>query len=293
MNELNYMKDYKNDENLRKNFNELATMVFGINFEDWYQKGFWNNRYIPFSYIDGDKVVANVSVNVLNLVIYGEKKNAIQIGTVMTHPDYRKRGLSASLMKKVLDEYEYKYDFMYLFANRTVLDFYPKFGFKSVHEYQYSMKYSPSKSYLTGIRKINCNNEEDVNFIYKFVSKRVPASKLFGTENALSILMFHCMYVFNNDIYYLEREDVIVIYKKGNKQIDIFDIISKKEININDILSKITDRDTNKVVFHYTPDYKGIHTESNILNGSDGLFVRENGNNHFSLQIKHPLISQA
>ena len=73
--------------------------------------------------------------------------------------------------------------------------------------------------------------------------------------------MFHCMYVFNNDIYYLEREDVIVIYKKGNKQIDIFDIISKKEININDILSKITDRDTNKIVFHYTPDYKGIHTE--------------------------------
>ena len=79
MNELNYMKDYKNDENLRKSFNELATMVFGINFEDWYQKGFWNNRYIPFSYIDGDKVVANVSVNVLNLVINGEKKTQYKL----------------------------------------------------------------------------------------------------------------------------------------------------------------------------------------------------------------------
>jgi hypothetical protein len=33
LNELNYMKDYKNDEYLRKSFNELATMVFGINFE--------------------------------------------------------------------------------------------------------------------------------------------------------------------------------------------------------------------------------------------------------------------
>lgn len=38
-----------------------------------------------------------------------------------------------------------------------------------------------------------------------------------------------------------------------DKHIDIFDIISKKEININDILTKITYGDTNKIVFHYTP----------------------------------------
>ena len=293
LNELYFIKGYKDNENLRKSFNELATMVFGINFEEWYQKGFWNNRYIPFSYMYGGKVVANVSVNVLDLVIDGEKKSSIQIGTVMTHPDYRKQGLSASLMNKVLDEYENKYDFMYLFANQSVLDFYPKFGFKSVNENHYSMKYSPSSLASSGIRQLDCNNEEDINFIYKFASERVSVSKLFGTKNTQSILMFYCMYVFNNDIYYLEREDVIVIYKMENKQMDIFDIISKKDIKIDDILSKITNGDTTKIVFHYTPDYKGINTESNIFNGSDVLFVRANGNNRFPIQIKHPLTSQA
>lgn len=287
--ELNYIKDYKNDETLRKSFNKLASLVFGINFEEWYQNGFWNNWYVPFSYIDGNKVVANVSVNVLDLVIEGEQKNAIQIGTVMTHPDYRKSGLSASLMNIVLDEYQNKCDFMYLFANQTVLDFYPKFGFNSVTEYQYS----PSKLDSTGIRKPNCKNVEDVNFIYKFASERVPVSKLFGTENTHSILMFYCLYVFNDDIYYLEGEDVIVIYKKEKSQIDIFDIISKIEINIDEILSKIIDRDTNKIVLHYTPDYKGINTVRNIFNGSDVLFVRANINNQFPLHIKHPLTSQA
>ncbi|MBO8157184.1 MAG: GNAT family N-acetyltransferase [Bacillaceae bacterium] len=297
MNDLKFIKDYKDDENLRKSFNELATMVFGISFEEWYQKGFWNNRYIPFSYIDGGKVVANISVNVLDLVIDGEKKRALQIGTVMTHSDYRRRGLSASLMNKVLEECENKYDFMYLFANQSVLDFYPKFGFKSVHETQYSMNYSmrhsPSNSAYSGIRKLDCNHEEDLNFIYKFASERVPVSKRFGTEHTQGILMFNCMYVYNHDIYYLEREDVIVIYKKENQQIDIFDIISKKDIKIDDILSKITNGDTNKIVFHYTPDYKGIHTERHMINGSDVLFVRENGNNRFPLQIKHPLTSEA
>ncbi|WP_430541067.1 hypothetical protein [Sporosarcina thermotolerans] len=30
----------------------------------------------------------------------------------MTHPDYRNRGLSKSLMNKVLEEYEHTYDFV-------------------------------------------------------------------------------------------------------------------------------------------------------------------------------------
>ncbi|WP_342042228.1 GNAT family N-acetyltransferase [Bacillus sp. OTU2372] len=293
MKELKYFKDYKHDEGLRKSFNELAAKVFGINFESWYQVGFWNNRYIPFSYIDDSKVVANVSVNDLNLVINGEKKNALQIGTVMTHPDYRKRGLSASLMNKILDKYENEYDYMYLFANQTVLDFYPKFGFKPVNEYQYSMQFTPSQADVSAIRKLNGHNPEDLHFIYGFAAERLPVSKLFGTENTQGVLMFYCMHVFNNDVYYLEREDVIVIYKKDENKIDIFDIIFKKEINIQDILSKITDRQINKIVFHYTPDYEGINTDSNLFNGKEVLFVRASSNNRLPLQIKHPLTAQA
>lgn len=38
-------------------------------------------------------------------------------------------------MNKVLEEYENKYDYMYLFANESVLDFYHKFGFKPVEEH--------------------------------------------------------------------------------------------------------------------------------------------------------------
>lgn len=37
MQELIFMKDYKNNEALRKSFFELATNTFGLNFENWYQ----------------------------------------------------------------------------------------------------------------------------------------------------------------------------------------------------------------------------------------------------------------
>lgn len=290
---LTFYKDYKNNEEIRKSFNELATLVFGLNFEDWYKKGYWNNHYIPFSYVVGAKVIASVSVNLLDFVINGEKKRAIQIGTVMTHPDYRNRGLSASLMNKVLEEYENNYDFMYLFANQSVLDFYPKFGFQSVNEYQFSMAYSPIESDTTGIRKLDGSNKDDLNFIYKTASERVPVSNLFGTQNTHGLLMFYCIYVFKNDIYYLEDEDAIVIFKTKGKQIDLFDIVSKKEVCIDNILSKITNSDTNKIIFHYTPNYKGIYTQSDIFNGDGVLFVKTSGSNHFPLQVKHPITSQA
>ncbi|WLD92309.1 GNAT family N-acetyltransferase [Alkalihalobacillus sp. AL-G] len=291
---LTFYKDYKNNEKLRKSFNELATLIFGINFEDWYQKGYWNNRYIPFSYTDGDKVIANVSVNLLEFVINGEKKRAIQIGTVMTHPDYRDRGLSASLMNKVLEEYENKYDFMYLFANQSVLEFYPKFGFKPVKEYQFSMEYSTSQNGVTGIRKLDGSNIDDLKFIYELALERVPVSKRFGTDNTQGLLMFYCIYVFNNDIYYLEDEEAIVIFEQEDGQVDIFDMVSKKAVNIDKILSKISHYDINKIVFHYTPDYQGIKTQRYIFNGDDVLFVKISGNNEFPLfQVKHPLTSQA
>jgi GNAT superfamily N-acetyltransferase len=289
--ELKFVRDYKNNEALRKSFSQLATDTFGITFENWFQKGFWNERYIPFSFADRGKVIANVSVNLLDLVIDGKSKRAIQIGTVMTHPDYRKKGLSANLMNRVLEEYKDKYDIMYLFANKTVLNFYPKFGFTPIDEYIYYMEYSSNRIDYTGIRKLDGSQADDLSFIYKFASERLPVSQRFGTVYAEGILMFYCMNVFCNDIYYLEHEDVIAIYKKENSQLDIFDIIYKKEINILDILAKIADHDIEKIVFHFTPNFEDNNLEKNML--YSGLFVRTYGENHFPENVKHPITSIA
>ncbi|MBY0099619.1 GNAT family N-acetyltransferase [Mesobacillus maritimus] len=293
MAEFIFYKDYKKNETLRKSFNELATLVFGIQFEDWYQKGYWNNRYIPFSYVVEDKVIANVSVNLLDFVIDGKIKRAIQIGTVMTHPDYRNLGLSASLMNLVLEEYAQKYDFMYLFANKTVLDFYPKFGFKSVDEYQFSMNYRSRPLDTTGITKLDTTKIDDLNFIYQFASERIAVSNVFGTQNTQGLFMYHCINVFGEHLYYLEKEDAIVIFEQEGNQVDIFDIVSKKEVNIQDILSKITNKDSNKIVFHFTPGYEGIQIQKDMFKGDEVLFVKTNGSSQFPSYVKHPITSQA
>jgi predicted N-acetyltransferase YhbS len=70
-----------------------------VDFEKWYQFGFWNNTYVCYSYIDQNEVIANVSVNKLDILIDGKESKTLQIGTVMTRPDYRGNGLSKSLME--------------------------------------------------------------------------------------------------------------------------------------------------------------------------------------------------
>jgi predicted N-acetyltransferase YhbS len=291
MHELRLVKGYKEQEALRKSFNQLASQIFGINFENWYQKGYWTDKYVPYSFTDGNKVVASISVNIIDMLIKGEQKRGLQIGTVMTHPDHRNKGLSRKLMNTILEDYENKYDIMYLFANDTVLNFYPKFGFKEVTEHQFSVEITGGKSNQTAYRKLDGTKDEDLHFIYQFASKRVPVSNHFNSENTKELLMFYCMYVFSHDIYYLENEGAIVIYKKEAEQLHIFDIISDRETNMRDILEQIADPNTKKAVFHFTPNCEGIPMEKEAFKGSEVLFVKS----ELSLpaDFKHPITAQA
>ena len=134
---MNIISGYRSDKALRDSFNALAEQTFGLNFEGWYQNGFWGDNYDPHSIVIDGKVVASVSVNRTDLVFGGKKHHILQLGTVMTDPDYRGRGLSRAIMEQLEPELA-RADGVYLFANDTVTAFYPRFGFRPGREMAYS-----------------------------------------------------------------------------------------------------------------------------------------------------------
>lgn len=136
---MEIIRDYRNDAILRRSFNELAGKIFGLDFEDWYQNGFWEDAYNPYSVVENGRVVANVSVNVTDLLFDGSVKHFLQLGTVMTEETHRHRGCIRAIMEQIDADYREKTDGVYLFANDSVLDFYPRFGFQKSREYQYSL----------------------------------------------------------------------------------------------------------------------------------------------------------
>jgi len=143
-----FTTNVKDHAGYRASFFELAMLVFDLDFRAWYTSGGWNEHYRCYAYVDQGKVIANASVNKMTIASDGQFYTAIQIGTVMTHPDYRNQGLSGKLMQHILDEYENRCDFIFLFANETVHDFYPKFGFQRVKESSFSL---PSSLHLFDI----------------------------------------------------------------------------------------------------------------------------------------------
>lgn len=174
MTNYHLVSDYKDIETYKESFNELAKIVFGLDFKKWYEKGCWNDKYICYSYVDGEKVIANASINKMTLVSSGKEYKAIQVGTVMTHPDYRNQGLSRKLMNHIIEKYEQEYDFIYLFANESVLDFYPRFGFGKVQESSFSLKMSDFETQpesTHSLRRLDTNNTDDFRNSFLFYSR--------------------------------------------------------------------------------------------------------------------------
>lgn len=269
---------------MRKSFIQLAADIFGIDFTSWHEKGYWGDRYIPFSYADGGRVVANVSVNELDLVVEGKFHKALQIGTVMTHPEYRNKGLSGSLMNHVLEVYKGKYDFMYLFANDSVLDFYPKFGFEKIEEYQYSTKIPAGQG---GLKLRELELAHDLDLIEKTVYGRVPVSQIFATANSAGITMYHILNVFTDHLYYHEDEDAIVIFTRENGTIQLYDVISTSPVNILNILP------AGEVIFQYKPDYTDMDYFPVPFKRDGALFVKKGSGMDFPRFVKHPITSEA
>ncbi|MGX9136384.1 GNAT family N-acetyltransferase [Rummeliibacillus sp. JY-2-4R] len=272
------VSDYKHNKVYRESFNKLAKLVFGIDFNKWYEKGYWNDDYICYSFVNKEQIIANAAINKMTIVLKDQEYKAIQVGTVMTHPNYRNLGLSRKLLNYIIEKYEEEYDFIYLFANDSVLDFYPKFGFNKVLESSFTLKTSSLKKHQANsdvIRRLDINAQEDFQKIKEFAKKRVPVSSTLSVKNNEHLLMFYIIQVFHDAIYYSEEDDIILLLKQDTNHLHIFDIISAKKVNLDKILNKIVSEHTEQVHFHFTPDYdcESLHIEY-IMNHEDTLFVR-------------------
>lgn len=275
MNDYFVHENYKNDDRLRQKFNAFVQTVFpGADFETWYQKGFWLDDYVPFSIVMDDKIVSNVSITRMNIIIDHTELRGIQFGTVGTIPEYRKKGLSRYLMQYVLDKVEKSADFLFLFANENVLDFYPKFGFDKYLEVIFKLEAKiPKPNYLA--RKLNIDSISDFAIIKRLIGERLILSKLFGACNYGFITFWHILNLFPNNIYYIEDEDAILIISKRNGCLHIYDVIYSKEIDINTAIPKVIEGDEIKTIrYYFSPDQMHFKYDSVEKDFDSPLFVR-------------------
>lgn len=290
--EYTYIKGYRDNENLRDGLNKLTEETYGFNFRKWYEDGYWGEGYIPYSLLDDGKLVANVSVNIMKINILGEEKNYIQIGTVMTDEKYRNQGLSRFLMEKVLSEWENKCDCIYLFANDTVLDFYPKFGFERVYEYQYFIEMNKGKS-GEKVRQINIDDNNDKEILENIISNSIQISKLHVKDNK-NLIMFYCLDFLKDNIYYIEECNAIAICEYDGEELFIQDVFMDEEIDLNIVINLLMNEETKVIRLGFTPiNIEGYNKEL-LKDDNDALYIKSNNGSIFNNKnIMFPTLSHA
>lgn len=266
------VKNYRNNEQLRHSFNELAMETFYIDFEDWYQNGYWTDRYNPYSVMVDGKIVANVSVNTTTFEVNGEKKRYIQLGTVMTREQYRNQGLIRKIMEQIEKDYADCVDGMYLFSNNDVLSFYPKFGFQAAKQYEYIKIIANPESVQQIFVPVSMQNKQQWDQIEAKIKSCYHQSALEMVDNS-QLNMFYISKYMRENVYYSKCLDAYVVAEIEGDTLVIHMVISDKEQDLNQIAEGFGST-IRQVVLGFTPK-----------NGQ-GFTVRELDQDDRTLHIK-------
>ncbi len=271
--EYRFVCNYQNDESIRKSFNELTNSIWEFDFEVWYQTGYWGEKCQLYSLLDGEKMVSHITVSIFDAVILGEKKTLVQLGTVMTDEAYRGQGLNRCLMEKVLVDWDDKCDFIYLFANESVLDFYPKFGFSAVEEFE-AVRTSLREMTKIPFRQLDISTAEDLKLLDTITKNVHPVADL-SILNNTGLIMFYCLGlgVFNDNLFYFEGLNAIVVAEYDELNLIIHDVFAPNSVDMDIIVDSLRGEKTEQVTLRFTPQNKTNYQLENFKDEDLVLFV--------------------
>ena len=79
MKDLELRTHYWDDPAAKAAFKRFILKIHGLDFSEWDSCGYWDHAYTPFSFFDGDTVVASVCIYLLDAVLNGENTRVAQI----------------------------------------------------------------------------------------------------------------------------------------------------------------------------------------------------------------------
>ena len=279
------VKGIRDDAGLRESFMALANRVFDLSFEDWYRAGFWTDRYLPYAMAEGGRVIANASVNRISAVWNGQPRRYIQVGTVMTDPDFRHRGLAARLIREILRDWGDRCDGVYLYANRDAVGFYPQFGFAPGREYQYA---ATIQGRAGDFRPLDVGTQ--LELLRRCYQQSNPYSALPVADN-FGLLMFYCGGMLRDCVYYSPSLDMVCVAERTGEELLIYDLFGPKSCPLEEAAARMAGPSEIRTVLGFTPldpagwDCAPVESEDTFFLWKDTLFGAH--------RLMFPLLSHA
>ncbi|MBQ6806602.1 MAG: GNAT family N-acetyltransferase [Lachnospiraceae bacterium] len=266
------VKDYRENEVLRHSFNKLAMKTFGIDFESWYQNGFWTERYNPYSILLDGEIIANVSVNRMKMCMAEKEYNFIQLGTVMTYEEHRNKGYIRMLMEKIDNDFEGQVDGFFLFGNDSVLNFYPQFGFEPAQEFQLIKEKVYNSEHTFSAKNIPMETKENWNFLVQKMKESVPNGRLEMVDNT-QLAMFYLSGFMKDNVYYVEEEDAYVVAEIDGKELLLTAVYADHVVTLEKVIAAFGNG-IERVKLGFTPLNKNEFDEISFREEDCTLFLK-------------------
>lgn len=281
------IRQCRDNESLRQSFNRLAERTFGLSFETWHQMGYWSDCYIPYSFVYDGEIIANVSVNRMIHWWDGRMRPLIQLGTVMTDESFRRQGLIRSLMEEIERDFQGKAEGVYLFANDSVLDFYPKFGFRRAEEYCYERlitKDSEGRKReeenggkagdfdASDVCRVDLDNETERKALEKAIEENTFLCPLSFGGN-LGLYMFYLSDFMKENVYYIPKLDAYAVAEIQGATLFLQGVLSRRPVSLEEAEAAFANG-IDKIVLGFVPDDRSRYVCREHKEEDTTLFVK-------------------
>ena len=261
--DLTYSDDYWDNPESKRAFLDFLIRIHNLDLSLWDRMGYWDNKYRPFSFFDGNTVVASTCLYSMDMTIRGERRLVAQISSVGTLPGYRRRGLNLELTRKALKWAEATHDFFFLFADEDAFGFYKRCGFRRTFEHKTRL-HILGRTARAGAAKMDVQKKEHLDLIYRCASEREPVCDMLGVYNE-RLLMFWCLYFLTDNISYIADLDLLILYERKDGIVTVFDIVGKKLPPFSEVYSYIGSAEDTAVEFMFMPDKLGLQESEQVL----------------------------
>ena len=282
---MNITVNRQNDPAYELLLDDLICEIFGFSFAPWFDQQLWDERYESYSIIRDGKMTANACIYKSDLLINGQSIRAHQFGAIATRKDQRGKGLSRLLIQHVLSLYPDTPAF--LFANPSVVDFYPRFGFSKTQTYRPGIAVTLNNSSDTDIA---VKYRLDDDFVRKLLCRKRVYSKIVDSLNMQPIQIFHLLLAYPEDIYYLPGCDTLVIAVQEGEKLFLADVVAQKPIAFDDLIEELPFHGVKFIEFGFCPDWLGVNPCWEPIDGSkESFFIK--GNLNFPELFRLPVTS--
>ena len=187
-------------------------------------------------------------------------------------PEWRGKGLQREIMARLLaapaDE-----EFVFLFANHSVLGFYPRFGFERAVETLFCAEHVVAPR-ADALPTLSLGRAEDRALLARLAAQAAPVTRRFGARNYGGILLWYWTNFYEGRIHYCADDDAIVIAEQAGDRLRICDVLAHAPIDLRRYLPRIAASPVRRVEFGFTPEAWWPEAQPIAEYRASSLFVR-------------------